>query len=70
MKPKVLRGKIVERGMTIGEFCEKAGFSRATFDRKMASPGKFDRDDISKIIDVLGLTWDETRNIFFAEEVS
>ena len=33
MKANVLKGKIVERGMTIGVFCERTGFSRSTFDR-------------------------------------
>ena len=63
----VLKGKIIERGMTIGEFCERTGFSRSTFDRKLNGPGEFDRDEISRIIETLKLTWDEARNIFFAE---
>ena len=67
MKANVLKGKITECGMTIGEFCEKVGFSRSTFDRKLNGPGEFDRDEISKIIEQLNLTWDEARNIFFAE---
>ena len=67
MKANVLKGKIIECGMTIGEFCEKTGFSRSTFDRKLNGPGEFDRDEISKISDQLNLTWEEARNIFFAE---
>ena len=67
MKANVLKGKIVERGMTIGVFCERTGFSRSTFDRKLSGQGVFDRDEISRIIDVLHLSWDEARNIFFAE---
>jgi len=70
VKTNVLKGKIVENGMTIGKFCEIAGFSRATFDRKMSDPGKFDRDEIIKIVDILDLTWEETRNIFFDDKVS
>ena len=68
MRANALRGKIVEKGMTIGEFCEEAKFVRSTFDRKMNGSSEFDRDEIERIIDVLGLTWDEARNIFFAED--
>lgn len=70
MRANALRGKIVEKGMTIGEFCEEAKFVRSTFDRKMNGSSEFDRDEIERIIDVLGLTWDEARNIFFAEDVT
>lgn len=67
MKSNVLRGKITEHEMTIGEFCERAGISRSTFDRKMNGTGEFNRGEISRIIEVLCLTAEETRNIFFAE---
>lgn len=70
MRANVLRGKIVENGMTIGEFCDRANFVRSTFDRKLSGASEFDRDEIGRIIDVLELTWDEARNIFFADEVS
>lgn len=70
MRANELRGKIVANGMTIGEFCEKANFVRSTFNRKLNGSSQFDRDEIERIIDVLGLTWDEARNIFFAEEVT
>ena len=36
MKSNTLRAKIVERGMTVGEFCNRAGFVRSTFDRKLS----------------------------------
>lgn len=70
MKQNVLRGKIVEHEMTIGEFCEQAGISRSTFDRKMGGNGEFNRSEISRIISVLGLSVEEMRNIFFADEVT
>ena len=70
MRANALRGKIVEKGMTIGEFCEAAKFSRATFDRKMNGASEFDREEIERIIDALDLTWEEARNIFFAEDVT
>ena len=70
MRANVLRGKIVEKGMTIGEFCDRANFVRSTFDRKLNGASEFDRDEIERIMVVLCLTWDETRNIFFTEDVS
>lgn len=70
MRANALRGKIVEKGMTIGEFCETAKFVRSTFDRKMNGASEFDRDEIERIIAVLDLTWEEARNIFFADDVT
>lgn len=70
MKANVLRGKITEMGMNIGEFCERANFVRSTFDRKLNGIYEFDRDEIERIIRVLDLTPDETRNIFFADDVT
>ena len=70
MRANALKGKIVENGMTIGEFCDRAKFVRSTFDRKLSGASEFDRDEIERIIDVLSLTWDEARNIFFADDVT
>ena len=65
MKANELKGKIVASGMTIGEFCEKNGFVRSTFDRKLSGQSEFDRGEIERIICALGLSLEETRNIFF-----
>ena len=70
MKQNVLRGKIVEHGMTIGKFCECAGISRSSFDRKMSGSSEFTRDEISRIVTALNLSAEETCNIFFADEVT
>lgn len=70
MKRNVLRGKIIEHGMTIGEFCESVCISRSTFDRKISGAGEFNRDEISRMIAELNLSADEACNIFFAEEVT
>lgn len=67
MKPNALRGRIVEAGMTVGNFCDRAGFVRSTFDRKLHGEREFNRDEIERIIGVLGLTAEETRQIFFSE---
>jgi len=65
-----LKGKITARGLTIQAFCDQFGFVRSTFDRKMNGPSEFDRDEIERIINALNLTWDEARNIFFADNVT
>lgn len=70
MKENLLRAKIVEKGFNIDSFCKEAGFVRSTFDRKLTGQTEFDRSEIQKIIDVLELTNDEIRNIFFARVVA
>ncbi len=70
MKTNALRAKIVENGMTIGEFCTRANFVRCTFDRKMSGQSEFDREEIGRIISELRLTPEETKDIFFADAVS
>ena len=65
MNANELRGKIIAKGMTIQEFCTAAGFVRATFDRKLNGTSEFNRDEIERIIDALGLTWEDARAIFF-----
>ena len=70
MNESMLRGKIVACGMTIGKFCEKAKFTRSTFDRKISGKSEFDRDEIVRIRDVLNLTDEELKSIFFAKKVA
>lgn len=70
MKANLLRGKIVEQGMNVGEFCVKANFVRSTFDRKLNGETEFTRDEIDRIISILGLSEQETCNIFFTRAVA
>ena len=70
MKENLLRAKIVEKGMTIEQFCDKANFVRSTFDRKLTGQTEFNRDEIETIAMVLELTDDEIRNIFFPNFVA
>ena len=70
MNANELKGKIVAKGMNIQTFCEACGFARATFDRKLNGTSEFDRDEMEMIIAALGLSWDEARNIFFADGVT
>ena len=70
MNANELRGRITARGMTIQSFCDQYGFARSTFDRKLNGSSEFDRDEIEHIINVLNLTWDDARLIFFTEPVA
>lgn len=70
MNANKLRGKIAERGMTVGAFCESVAINRSSFDRKMAGQHEFTRSEIKRIVDFLNLSPEETMSVFFAEEVT
>ena len=70
MNADKIRGKIAENRMSISDFCTAAGFVRSTFDRKMNGESEFNRNEIERIINVLHLTDDETRSIFFENVVA
>ena len=70
MNSNALKAKIVEKGMTVGEFCTRTNFVRSTFDRKMNGCSEFDREEIQRIMIALDLTIEEACNIFFADEVT
>lgn len=70
MNANKLRGKIVEKGMNIGEFCKAAGFTRATFDRKLRGDIEFNREEIERIINALEMTDEELKSIFFENIVA
>ena len=65
-----LKGKITAKGMTVQTFCDRFGFVRSTFDRKLNGPSEFDRKEIERIIRALNLTWDEAQKIFFTDVVT
>lgn len=62
-----LRGKIVERRMTVGKVASKVGLNTATLYRRLSGGGgSFTIDEADKIAVVLDLTPDELNHIFFA----
>ena len=67
MNANELKGKIIAKGMSVQVFCDRYGFVRSTFDRKLRGANEFDRDEIQRIVEALQLTWEEARNIFFAD---
>lgn len=66
-----LRGKIVERRMTVGDVADKIGVDRSTLYRRLNGfSGSFTIDEADKIATVLDLTPDELNRIFFAQYVA
>lgn len=70
MNTALLRAKIVEKEMTIEGFCEKYGFSRATFARKLKGETEFNRSEMEVITRALDLTSSEMGRIFFPDLVA
>lgn len=70
MNANELKGKITANGMNVHSFCERNGFNRSTFDRKLNGSSEFTRDEIEKIISALNLTWDDVHKIFFADNIT
>lgn len=58
---------LLRNGMSITELSEKIGCNRTTMYRKLTS-GKFERSEIIKIRDILGLTDADMIRIFFNDE--
>ena len=59
----LIRGKIVENGMTQAEVATRIGMSPKTFSLKMNS-GKFGLDEVEKMIRLLNI--DKPERYFFA----
>ena len=70
MNANKLRGRIIENGMNIGEFCLRANFVRSTFDRKLNGDSDFSRAEIERIASALDLTDAELHAIFFENVVA
>ena len=61
---------IRERGYTTESFCKEIGISLSSFSKRLNMHVEFSRNEILKIITVLGLSNDEVIDIFFAKKVS
>ena len=59
--------KIEGKGFDSASFCKACGFSRSTFSRRMSGESEFTGKEVEKMIEVLGLTMEETREIFFTD---
>lgn len=65
-----LRGKIVECGMTSSNVSEAMGINKSTFYRKISGDYPFTIRDADRLVDILHLTADEARAIFFSQIVA
>lgn len=66
-----LKGKIVEKGMTVEQLATKMGVNRSTIYRKINSEGEtFTIKDANLICDILGLSGEEAAAIFFSRHVA
>lgn len=65
---KLLRQKIGEKGLTIGEFSNEIGIDSSTFYRKVDAGGyKFTIGQMHKTVDTLNLNKQEAIDIFLQE---
>ncbi len=60
-----LKGKMVERSINAETLAEKIGIDRSTMYRKLNAGERFTVGEAQNIKDVLELTGDEARSIFF-----
>lgn len=66
-----LKGKIIERGMTVAQLAEQIGMDRATLYRKMGNNGETMLvKDANNIVSALQLTVDDAVSIFFSHSVA
>ncbi len=66
-----LKGKIVERGMSVGALAQAIGMDRATLYRKISNDGDTMLvKDANNIVTALGLSADEAIAIFFSQFVA
>ncbi len=67
---KLLKAKIIEKGVSLIKLCGAMGICEATFYRKMSRDGDFSRFEIEKITITLNLSSEERDNIFFATKLA
>jgi transposase-like protein len=62
------RAQLVLAGITVKELAEKLGINEATLYRKIGSDGRFTRQEINNLIEILDIKNPE--EIFFAKELT
>lgn len=70
MNSNELRAQMLRKGFKVENFAEKLGISKSAFYRKLKGTSEFDREEISKISELLELQPKDVYDIFFAKEVS
>ena len=68
---KKLKGKIVEKGMTVAQLAGAMKIDPATLYRRLNNKGEsFTIGEVNRIVAALSLTTEEATNIFFDTEVA
>ncbi len=66
MNTQMLKGKIIESGITQEEIADTIGMNRCTFYRKMKRNGNtFTVEEMNKIVKIIPLSKEEAVSIFF-----
>ncbi len=60
-----LKGKIIEKGLSVKEVAEKMGLDISTLRRKLNDTNRFKVGEAKEIAAILGLTKRELSDIFF-----
>lgn len=70
-KVNKIKGKIVEKGLSMTKFADLIGMHRSALYRKLSNPDdKFTIREANKIRTVLKLTKEEAMDIFFSDDVA
>ena len=68
---QMLKGKVVERGLTLEKVAENLGIDRSTMSRKLGKGGDdFTIKQADGIVNLLNLTSDEATSIFFNQFIA
>lgn len=63
-----LKAQMIIKGVKHNELAAYLGINTSTLYRKIKNDGDFSREEISKIVDILGI--DDPKSIFFADELA
>lgn len=70
MNVKMLKSKLVEKGMNVEDLAKMLGIDRSTMYRKLADRKRMTIKDALAIRDALHLSSKDARDIFFGEMVA
>lgn len=69
MDVKKLKGIMVTKGYTQEVLADKLGMSTKTYNRKELGMIEFNRRELSLLIDLLDLTLEQVKDIFFTDDL-
>lgn len=63
-----LKGRIVEKGFSLGQFSERLGMASNTLRRKLNSEKPFTTDEVEKVMKLLDISRSDIVDYFFAHD--